>query len=152
MRAVALAIIATSLGAPALAQTITQENENVRYSFAPVADGALRLDTRTGAVSLCQKQAVGWSCQSLPDDRAAFESEIARLQDQNAALKKELASRGIPVPGDRSRSTSRRRTDGWDLKLPSDAEIDRMMSFFEKIWRRLIEMVQSVQRDSGNKI
>ena len=36
--------------AVASAQTATPDSENGRYSFNPVADGALRLDTRTGAV------------------------------------------------------------------------------------------------------
>jgi hypothetical protein len=28
------------------------------------------------------------------------------------------------------------------VPLPSDAEIDRVMSAFEKMWRRLVNMVQ----------
>jgi hypothetical protein len=30
------------------------------------------------------------------------------------------------------------------LKLPSDAEVDKVISFVEKIWRRLIEMGRNV--------
>ena len=32
------------------------DSENGRYSFSTVADGMLRLDTRTGAVSICAKK------------------------------------------------------------------------------------------------
>ena len=28
------------------------------------------------------------------------------------------------------------------VPLPSDAEIDRVMSAFEKMWRRIVDMVQ----------
>ena len=34
-----------------------------------------------------------------------------------------------------------------DLKLPSDADLDRAMSFLERAWRRLVEMVQNLQRE-----
>jgi hypothetical protein len=39
--------------AAASAQTATPDSENGRYSFSAVADGVLRLDTRTGQVSHC---------------------------------------------------------------------------------------------------
>jgi hypothetical protein len=34
-----------------------------------------------------------------------------------------------------------------ELKLPSDAEVDKVVSFLEKVWRRLVEMGRNVQRD-----
>ena len=59
----------------------------------------LRLDTRTGAVSLCAKKDAGWACNAVPDERAALENEIARLQRENGALKKDMLARGLPLPG-----------------------------------------------------
>ncbi len=41
--------------AAASAQTAMPDSENGRYSFNPVADGVLRLDTRTGQVSHCSR-------------------------------------------------------------------------------------------------
>jgi hypothetical protein len=38
-----------------------------------------------------------------------------------------------------------------ELKLPSDAEVDKVMSFLEKIWRRLLEMGRQVQKDVERK-
>ena len=34
-----------------------------------------------------------------------------------------------------------------EIPLPSDRDMDRMMSFLERAWRRLIEMANRVQRD-----
>jgi hypothetical protein len=38
-----------------------------------------------------------------------------------------------------------------ELKPPSDAEVDKVISFLEKVWRRLIEMGRTVQRDVEKK-
>ena len=128
----------------AQAQTATPDNENGRYSFSAVPDGMLRLDTRTGAVSLCAKQDAGWACSSVPDERAALENEIARLQRENGALKKDMLARNLPLPPGVSAPQSAQRERELQLKvpLPSDAEIDRMMTVFEKMWRRLVDMMQ----------
>ena len=133
-----------ALGTAAQAQT-TPDSENGRYSFSAVPDGMLRLDTRTGAVSLCAKQAAGWACNTVPDERQALENEIARLQRENGALKKDMLARNLPLPGGVSgvpQTAQQQRELQLKVPLPSDAEIDRVMSAFEKMWRRLIDMVQ----------
>jgi hypothetical protein len=135
--------------AAASAQTATPDSENGRYSFSAVADGVLRLDTRTGQVSHCSQSDAGWACKVAPDERSALESEIARLQSDNATLKKELLARGLPVPGGPGPSSAKPGEP--DLKLPSDAEVDKVISFLEKVWRRLIEMGRTVQRDVERK-
>ena len=149
MRLFALALtLSLADFAVASAQTATPDSENGRYSFHPLADGALRLDTRTGQVSQCSRGDVGWACKVVPDERSALESEIAGLQGENASLKKELLAR-VPVPGVSSPSGAKPGEP--ELKLPSDAEVDKVMSFVEKVWRRLIEMGRNVQKDVEKK-
>jgi hypothetical protein len=70
--------------------------------LAPAGDAFLRLDNKTGEVSRCSKRPSGWTCELLPDDRAALEAEIARLQKQNAGLKADLIRRGLAVPQQRA--------------------------------------------------
>src|SRR5215472_14750533 len=51
MRLFAVALtLSLAAAAAASAQTATPDSENGRYTFNPVADGVLRLDTRTGQV------------------------------------------------------------------------------------------------------
>ena len=56
------------------------DTENGRYALSPVTDGVIRLDTRTGAVSTCSNNGNGWACYTVPDERAALDAEIGRLQ------------------------------------------------------------------------
>jgi hypothetical protein len=151
--------------APAAAQSAA-EGDNGRFAFKEVPDGLLRLDSRTGQVSLCSRVSE-WACRTLADDRAALESEIGRLLDENAALRKELASRANPPPGalpapatptppsvaapvnpqvTPNPQAAPKRSDR-DFNLPSDRDVDRMMAFLEKMWRRLLDMAQRTQRD-----
>lgn len=140
--------------APALAQDPpagAPGAEDGRYMFNRVQDGFLRLDSRSGQVSLCTRQNTGWACRAAPDERATLESEIARLQGENGALKKELIARGLALPNGMKADPPAASKSDPSLKSPSDREIDRVMTYMEKIWRRLVEMMQNLQRDLQNK-
>ena len=145
-RLIAVLALAFAAGGPtALAQTAMPDSENGRYTFNQVADGLLRLDTRTGQVSLCAKKDAGFACNTVPDERSALENEIARLQRENGALKKDMLARNLPLPGGVAGAPpaeQQQRELNLKVPLPSDAEIDRAMSAFEKMWRRLVDMVQ----------
>jgi hypothetical protein len=150
MRLLALALtFSLASFAVASAQTATPDSENGRYSFNPVADGVLRLDSRTGQVSQCSRSDAGWACKVVPDERSSLETEIARLQGENATLKKELLARGLSVPGLSSPPVAKPGEP--ELKLPSDAEVDKVISFLEKVWRRLVEMGRNAQKDIERK-
>ena len=143
-------IFFTVASASGFAQTAIPDSENGRYSFSQVPEGVLRLDTRTGQVSVCSNKTTGWACQTVPDERTALEAEIVRLQDDNAKLKREMIARGLPLPGGINPDRSSAGTH-FELKMPSDAEVERVMSFFEKIWRRLVDMVHTMQRETEKK-
>jgi len=147
------------------------ETENGRYALSPAGDGVLRLDTRTGAISTCNNSGAGWACYAVPDERAAMDTEIGRLQADigrlqadNEKLKADLASREPTVPGkieevlpksDSLKKGEPKVAEGErkiEIPLPSDRDMDRMMSFLEQAWRRLIEMANRVQRDVSGKI
>ena len=147
----------------AVAQS-TPDTENGRYALSPVADGVLRLDTRTGAVSTCTNTGTGWACYTVPDERAALDAEIGRLQADNEKLKAELAAREPTVTGkideplpktDSLKKPEPKVADGErkiEIPLPSDRDMDRVMSFLEQAWRRLVEMADRMQKDIAGKI
>ena|SRR5947208_12973165 len=139
------------------------ETENGRYTLSPVADGVIRLDTRTGTVSTCNNSGIGWACYAVPDERAALDAEIGRLQADNEKLKAELAAREPTVSGKSDEALpksdslkSEPKTADSERKieipLPSDQDMDRVMSFLERAWRRLVEMANRMQKDVSGKI
>ena len=76
--------------------------EEGRYSIHPVGDKFVRLDIRTGQVSVCGHGPSGWACQAVADDRVALDAELSRLQAENAALKKKQEQEmlmGLKLPG-----------------------------------------------------
>jgi hypothetical protein len=144
-------VAAVALACPtAWAQSGPPGSDDTRYSFSRVDDGYLRLDGRTGQVSICAPRQVGWICQAVADERAALEAEIARLQAESATLKKELMAHNLPLPGTVKReppSTKPDKPAEPRLELPSDADLNKVMSFVEKVWRRLVEMIVTLQKD-----
>ena len=161
-------VLAATTGATAQS---APDSENGRYTLSPIPDGVLRLDTRTGKVSTCNNGGAGWACYAMPDERAAYDEEIGRLQAQNAKanaeverLKAELAARA-PVAenktdealpkSDQLKKAEPKTADGArkiEIPLPSDQDMDRVMTFLEQAWRRLVEMANRVQKDVSGKI
>jgi hypothetical protein len=138
-------------GPAAWAQSTSAESEDNRYTFNRADDGYLRLDGRTGQVSICTRRPVGWACQAVPDERAALETEIARLQGENVALKKEFIARNLPLPGMVKPEQPAPKAEEPRLQLPNDADLNKVMNFMEKVWRRLVEMIVTLQKDILNK-
>ena len=146
MRPLALAVAGTALMCgPAAPQSGQPEGEDSRFSFFHADGGYLRLDGRTGQVSLCTRRPAGWLCQAVPEERAALEAEIARLQGQNAALKKEVLAHDLPLPGGIAGDAP--PAGGSGLPPGADREGSQIMSVIGDVWRRLVAMITSVQRD-----
>ncbi|WP_157100662.1 hypothetical protein [Rhodoplanes sp. Z2-YC6860] len=148
--------------APVPPQTVPQPpGEAARFSFHRVGEAFVRLDSVTGQVAQCSQTPAGWTCTVAPDERTALDGEIARLQRENASLKKSLLARGDvpgplaeanpgvkPVPPgnvpDPSPGTAKPPAD---LKLPTDAEVDRAIAYMKGVWRKLVDMMMDLQRD-----
>jgi hypothetical protein len=160
---IAAAIVSIG-GIGAVAAQTMPDAENGRYALSPVTDGVIRLDTRTGAVSTCSNTGTGWACYAVPDERDALDVEIGRLQADNEKLKAQLAAREPTVSGkidealpktDQLKKPEPKVAEGErkiEIPLPSDRDMDRVMSFLEQAWRRLVEMANRMQKDVTGKI
>ena len=146
------------VGDAALSAEGAPDSENGRYTFSPTADGVMRLDTKTGTVSNCSSSAAGWACYAVPDERRALDKEIGRLQAENEKLKAQLALRD-PSPSGRGDNKgddkhaapniaeNQRKIE---IPLPSDQDMDRVMSFLQRAWKRLVDMASQMQKDTSS--
>jgi hypothetical protein len=161
--ALVLVAAALAVGYGAVAAQSAPDSENGRYTMTPIPEGVLRLDTRTGTVSTCSNNGAGWACYAVPDERSALDAEIGRLQAELEKLKGQLAAGPTvsgkiedALPKSDSLKKAEPKVAGGDRKieipLPSDQDVDRVMSFLERAWRRLIEMANRVQKDVSGKI
>jgi hypothetical protein len=164
IKALATALIASAFSvalgfcAPSIADDAAPDTAGGRYTLNKVADGFVRLDTQTGAIEICSQRTVGWACQAAPEDRAAFEREIERLQNENAVLKQALLSHDLPLPEEMMPKISPDEpkpsgTGGNDITihLPDNADIDRAVAYVRQMWQRFVEAVSKAQKQMLNK-
>jgi hypothetical protein len=118
----------------AVAESTDPDTSAGRFVLAPTANGVMRLDTQSGAMSLCTVVNGAPECRAGPDERSAMESEIARLTRENAELKARLGN----------------SPNGLTSKPPSDEDVDRALSIMEKFVRRMMHIMQS--EESGDPI
>ena len=116
------------------------EDAGARYKMMPGDGGAfLRLDTHTGAMSVCQRRDGRWSCEAMADDRQALAAEIARLQGEVKRLEELLA---LPDPEGRRADSGRPK-----FQVPSEEEIDRAMDTVQRMVRKFRDRWRDMKED-----
>lgn len=113
-----------------------------RYEMERTQDGYVRLDTQTGAISLCHRKNSGWACEAVPDDRLALEEEIERLDRENSKLREQVAELANDDADDSS--------DGFAIELPSKEQIlkgvDQAGEIFDDMMDRFQALVQAMKK------
>jgi hypothetical protein len=98
-----------------------------------------------------------------PDERKAMDEEIGRLQAENEKLKSQLASASPGKTDDalpksdkqdapKAAQGERQGARKIEIPLPSDQDVDRVISFLERAWQRLVDMANRMQKDASGKI
>lgn len=92
MRAILAALLA--FGTAFLPLLASAQNPSLEegYSLQPAVGNYLKIDRRTGDVSVCASRGGAWSCELIADDRKAYEERIAELEAENERLEKRLAA------------------------------------------------------------
>lgn len=132
-----------------------------RFSLSRVEGGFLRLDSVTGHMSFCSPHTVGWACEAVPEDRAALDAEIARLQRELGKLKDEIAKAQLPpepprppgdIPPQAGQDQNQAQSEGdAKLRFPSREEMERARAALERAWQHLVEMISEFQKDLTKK-
>ena len=137
VRLASLLALLLLLPAQALAADRHGSDQPGRFVMQPVDGGIMRLDTRTGAVALCTRKGTSFACEPVPDSRAP-ESELARLAAENRELKDRLARLEAEGPAARK-----------SLELPSEAEVDKALDYFERMVKKFRDRMKSLEGSSG---
>jgi hypothetical protein len=149
--AVSLAVVLA--GAAVLAAEGPKVEESGRYSMTPTANGVVRLDKETGAMSLCSGTEGHWSCQEMDDSQRTLTAEIDRLRAENKSLKEQLdhvdQNLGLNEPGSDAPSKPK-------FTLPTEQDVDRAFDYLEamakKIHERLDRLQEQQERGPGKAL
>ncbi|MER9072329.1 hypothetical protein NKH80_05790 [Mesorhizobium sp. M0904] len=106
-----------------------------RYRLEKSANGYVRMDTQTGAMSLCEERSGQLVCQTAADERAAFQDEVDRLQNSVKALDERVAKLENSLAA-RLEST-----------LPSEEDFNKTMGYMERFLRSFMDIVKDMDKD-----
>lgn len=133
----ASAILTLLLAALLPAAGHAQEAE--RYRLEKTAEGYVRMDTQTGAMSLCEERSGQLVCRVAADERTALQDEIEGLQNSIRSLDQRVAK----LEGSLAAKL--------ESSLPSEEEFDRTLGYMERFLRSFMGIVKDLNRqdDSG---
>ncbi|MER8425532.1 MULTISPECIES: hypothetical protein [unclassified Mesorhizobium] len=106
-----------------------------RYRLEKSANGYVRMDTQTGAMSLCEERSGQLVCKTAADERAAFQDQIDRLQNSVKALDERVAKLENSLAA-RFEST-----------LPSEEDFNKTMGYMERFLRSFMDIVKDMDKD-----
>ncbi|MER8766095.1 hypothetical protein [Mesorhizobium sp. M0998] len=106
-----------------------------RYRLEKSANGYVRMDTQTGAMSLCEERSGQLVCKTAADERAALQDEVDRLQNSVKALDERVAKLENSLAA-RFEST-----------LPSEEDFNKTMGYMERFLRSFMDIVKDMDRD-----
>ena len=151
----ATALFGSICGALLLVPTTNASAETPgRYVMQQTPEGMLRLDTQTGAVSLCKSAAGTWACTPVADDARGVDEELKRLRAENAELKEDV-KRLEEIAGLGPGAPDKPATKDPGIKLPDEKDVEKAMSYVQrmlKIFRdKLRELEEEMSRPSEPK-
>lgn len=116
-------------------------DENGRFTLSPVDGGFMRLDTRSGEVSLCTKKVDAWACEAVKDSNSTLEA----LREENQALKNHIKSLEEGMAPNNKSTENGYPTEppaGSMTKLPTEEEIDQAFDYVERMYKKLRDRIE----------
>lgn len=120
------------------AATVSGQERQGRFVMSPTENGFVRLDTESGAMSVCTQRNDRWVCELMEDEAKALQEEVARLRAEVKRLE-EQAALAQRAPGEPTERPERK------LELPTEEEIDKALDYFENIFRKFRERIEKFE-------
>lgn len=118
-----------------------------RYRLEKTPDGYVRMDTRTGEMSVCQEKWGELVCKMAADERTAVQDEIERLQGDMKALEDRLAT--VKALEDRVATLENSLTAKIEKTLPTEEDFNKTMSYMERFFRGFMGIVRDFENENS---
>ncbi len=129
-----------------------QTESGNRYDLRETEQGLVRLDRRTGIVSLCESTGSSITCKTVADEREAYEDEIKRLDEEVQALRDRLARRD--PDGDKALLENDGERYVFSMELPNQDDVqeglDAVGEFTDDVMTGFQSMMKSLKDRWGN--
>ncbi len=149
-----MALALVSAATVAAASIAVGQERSGRFVMNPVDGGFARLDTETGAMSICKPQSKDptasgqWSCQPMGDvvaDSRKLEAENKELRAEIRRMEDLLGLNGDkPKDGDKQAE----RRPGGGFNLPSEQEVDRALSYMERMVKKFHDTMKRLESET----
>jgi hypothetical protein len=123
-----------------------------RYSLTPVGGSLLRLDSATGAMSICAPKEGSFVCEAVADDALAMKHEIDRLAEENEAMRLRVLNLEAALSAAKAESdrTTPPAPPNAGIQFPA-LDLDKVTELASKILERFEDMVRSLKQDKAAK-
>ncbi|MFH1794119.1 MAG: hypothetical protein ABIK36_03625 [Pseudomonadota bacterium] len=126
------------LAALVLAATVPgslAQDADTRYTLEKTPDGYVRMDTRTGEMSLCTERTGQLVCRIAADERSAWQDELDRVTRRLDEVEKRLGALEASPPAQDA--------------LPTEEQFEQSLSFMERFFRRFMDIAKDLEEESG---
>lgn len=127
-------LIVPVLAVPLLSGASASDTE--RYRLEKTDDGYVRMDTRTGEMSVCAERRGEMVCRMAADERTAMQDEIDRLQGDVESLEHRV---------DRLENSLTARVE---KTLPTEEEFDKSLDYMERFFRGFMGIVKELEDEA----
>ena len=126
-------------------EKLRADNAALARQVAELREQSTALRTQTQDLqkqlsALDQRAAQDAELAKLKGENGALKDEIAAYQDQMQAMQKKLAELQPP-------STDKGENKTGELKMPSKEDMERARAVLEDTWRRVVDMIQNLQKE-----
>ena len=122
-------------------------DEPDRYRLEKTPNGYVRMDTRTGAMSICEEKWGELVCKMAADERTAVQDEIERLQTELKALNDRLTT--VKALEDRVAKLENSLTARIEQSLPTEEDFNKTMSYMERFFRSFMAIVKDFESENS---
>lgn len=147
----------------------TSDAASGRYQMTPIENGFMRLDTETGAVSLCKNQSGKVACVPASEHSDQDTQELDALRQENKNLRAELNrleqhfGLGPEKNGGPDKNGDQDKKSGPDgkpndlapplppstaFKLPQKEDVDQMFNYIEGMLKKFRERIKRLEKEA----